>query len=272
MRPPMVRRCNGVPSRGQNPSRARIDWRSPMCDPPRSWSSSQGGPQVAVQPPLLGRVERSGRPGRVEAGSPQDLVGQQVADAGDAGLVEQSGLQRRPAGVERVAQLPEGQVHGVEPEAGLVRVQLHPAESSGVADDQLATLARSARRGDPTSDRSGRAVYSRRAMAGSPSTNTAPVIPNRTPTVGPSLDVEQQQLADPAVGGEATARPGRRRAWPRRARASGTTGPARRPRRRRDRAWSRPGAGTARPRASRARQPVPRGSTRPDGTWTRRGQ
>ena len=45
-------------------------------------------------------------PGGVDPGPPQDLVGQEVADAGDAVLIEQHGLDRRPHA--RTARKPAG--------------------------------------------------------------------------------------------------------------------------------------------------------------------
>ena len=67
-------------------------WLPPRA--PRSRSTSATAPRSAS---TLARVQPAGGAGGVEPGPPQDLVGQQVADARDPRLVEQPRLERRRA-------------------------------------------------------------------------------------------------------------------------------------------------------------------------------
>ena len=95
-----------------------------------------GGPQMAVEPAVLGHAERPRRPGGCQPRPPQHLVGQQVAHPGQAPLVEQPGLERRPAGRcaggQRGPQLAGGDAGGVGPQRPLVGVERHPAEAPRV--------------------------------------------------------------------------------------------------------------------------------------------
>ena len=142
----MVRRSSGAPSRGQWPPRWRSTCRSPVCEPPRRSS-------VAMVERRRRRRRRSSSrsrsrpagPGR--AGPPQRLVDEQVADAGDAVLVEQPGLQRRPAAAQRLDDLADRDRPGVGTEPRQVRVELDPAEAPRVGHPQPPPSAkRSAKR------------------------------------------------------------------------------------------------------------------------------
>ena len=82
------------PVAGQRPPAPRCSMSSPMCEPPRrpSWR------KVARSSLCRTRSSSSRQrrpPGRVEAGAPEDLVGQQVAHAGDPLLVHEARLERR---------------------------------------------------------------------------------------------------------------------------------------------------------------------------------
>src|SRR6478672_1991830 len=81
-----------------------------------------------------------GGPGRVDAGPPQRLVAQQVAEAGDAGLVHDHGLDRRPALGADGAELRQREVEGVWAEPVLIGVKLHRAESARVAQEHGAAV------------------------------------------------------------------------------------------------------------------------------------
>ena len=87
-------RESGAPSLGQSPPRRRAAMSSPVCDPPRRSSRCDGAPELAVETAQLVVVERVGAPPGSQTGPPQDLVADQVADAGQAGLVEEPCLQR----------------------------------------------------------------------------------------------------------------------------------------------------------------------------------
>src|ERR1700722_869902 len=68
----------------------------------------QAGAQLAVEAADLERAEAPGRAQRREAGPPEDLVGDEVADAGDAALVEQPGLDGDVAARQGRGQLRRG--------------------------------------------------------------------------------------------------------------------------------------------------------------------
>jgi hypothetical protein len=99
-----------------------------------------GGPQVPVQPPHLRVAEGARGPGGVESGAVEDLVGDEVAHPGEAGLVHQAGLQRRRAAGQGGAQLGRAHSSGIHPEGGLVGVERHPTQPPWVPDPELAAL------------------------------------------------------------------------------------------------------------------------------------
>ena len=86
------------------------------------------------------RREPTSRPGRRQSGVPEHLVTDQVADAGDAGLVEQAGFDRRIGAGERPLQLGASNRPGVRAESGEVRVELDATESSRIAHSQRAPI------------------------------------------------------------------------------------------------------------------------------------
>ena len=89
----------------------RVAVRSARC---RAWSS-------------LGR-ELVGRAARRDPGLPERLVGEQVADTGDHGLIQQPGLDRRPAAADPVRELSPADRRGIRSEDLDVRVQPDPAQ------------------------------------------------------------------------------------------------------------------------------------------------
>ena len=93
----------------------------------------QGVPQGSGEAGGLGGVERGGGPVRVEAGPPEELVDEEVAEPGDAVLVEQDGLERAAAPRQELPQLGGGDGERVDAEPVLVGVELDRAEPSGVA-------------------------------------------------------------------------------------------------------------------------------------------
>ena len=93
MRPPTVRRSSGAPSlrAGAAAHPGRLEPAECASRPARAGRRAVE-PQVAVQPAHLARAssEPAGRAGS-SAGPPQDLVGEQVAEPGDARLVHAAG-------------------------------------------------------------------------------------------------------------------------------------------------------------------------------------
>ena len=253
MRPPMVRRWSGAPSRGQVAPRTRATWRSPVWLPPRSVSSRDrarrgGGAGAAPRP---ASSERAGRAGSMP-GPPEDLVGEQVADAGDAALVEEPRLERRPAGgqARRAAApaAPRGRRGRGGRRVGSSTTPPRRRGSTTAGRRRRRSAGRSgstpARRGRSSTRALDRAVRRRRA-AGRSSRSAARAVG--------AVGVEEQQLADP---------PGAR---DRRA-------PQRRPqRRRRGAALEVPVVGRVDPRDRRARRPGrrPAGSTPPRSSRAR---
>src|SRR5438067_11416702 len=97
--------------------------------------------QVTLEAAELVFGERTGLAPRVEARSPQGLVGGQVAHAGQAGLVHEAGLERCRRPAEGGAQLAEGDGEGVGAEPRLARGEGDAAEPAGVAHAQIAAVA-----------------------------------------------------------------------------------------------------------------------------------
>jgi phosphatidylglycerol:prolipoprotein diacylglycerol transferase len=99
----------------------------------------EGGADAPRQSPDLGPLEGSGRASGVEPGPPQGLVDQQVAEAGQASLVHEPGLERGAGPVEDGGQLGGPDRGGVGTEAVLGRVEAHPTQAAGVGDLELAS-------------------------------------------------------------------------------------------------------------------------------------
>ena len=96
------------------------------------------GPDVAVEPPDLVLAQAPRRPLRVQPRPPEDLVGEQVAQAGDPVLVHQAGLQRRGALPQCGPQLAQGEGQGVGTEQLLIGVQDDPTQSPGIPHAEMA--------------------------------------------------------------------------------------------------------------------------------------
>ena len=169
----------------------------------------EGAAEVAVEAAHLGRRQRAGRSERGQAGPPQHLVGDQVADAGHPGLVEQPGLQRG----RRPGQGP-AQAGGAERR----RRRARGGTTSG------SRVTPPSRRGSWTTSRPPSAkVTDHRSHAGSyrvggveePADGVVAVDEQRSRHPEPHadhravVDVEQEELADPAGPGEPPADQGR---------------------------------------------------------------
>jgi len=96
----------------------------------------EGAAELAVQPPELARAEAARRPARIEAGAPEHLVGKEVADPGDLGLVQQPRLERWPtacaARAECGAQLSLAQRERVGSESVLIGIDEDASKASRV--------------------------------------------------------------------------------------------------------------------------------------------
>ena len=124
--PPGTRRSSGRrPSRAASRRRSAGRRRraggaamtSPVWTPPRRMRRARRGAHLAAQAVELLGAQLAGRAARVQAGAPQDLVGQQVADAGTHGLVHEPRLQRRGPAAHARAELVARDLGGVGPEA-----------------------------------------------------------------------------------------------------------------------------------------------------------
>ena len=209
MRPPIVRRSSGAPSRGQVAPRTRATCRSPVWLPPRSVRSSIVRPEVPVEAPDLGwgRASRPDAPGRCRPATASR---------------RRAGCRRRPRGSGRAAR----------PSAAPARRQAArgagPADREGVGPEVVTRRGRAPRRpaagGRPSAGRRRRRSprrepdprrvvpaeleYSSRSIGARPSTSSRPVMPKRSPRVGPSVSSEQQ-LADAPGAGDRRARAAR---------------------------------------------------------------
>ena len=101
---------------------------SPVCDPPRRPSTRSVVRIARCSVAALVGVDVDRRPRRIDAGPPQRLVDEQVAESGDARLVHQHGLDRRGARAERVVELRERERERVGTEPRLVGIELDRAE------------------------------------------------------------------------------------------------------------------------------------------------
>ncbi len=90
--------------------------------------------------PGLGVVEGVGGTHGVDAGPPQHLVAEQVAEPGDARLVHEHGLDRRSAPGDDRPQLGQRQVERVGTEAVFVGIELHRAQPARVAQVEAAAV------------------------------------------------------------------------------------------------------------------------------------
>ncbi len=135
---------------------------------------------------------------RIQSGPPQDLVGQQVADARQPPLIHQAGFERRRTG-QGVAELDPGDGECVGTEPALVGPELQGAEPAGVVEEQTAPVGEGDARPDPLVVERPRAVAQTVEGLGTvddQASGHTEANAHRRPAVG----VEQQELA-PAPGG-----------------------------------------------------------------------
>ncbi len=140
VRPPIVARSSGAPSRGHVPARPRACTKRPVWTPPsriasrvaaRSWRRRRSSSSVR-------QLARD--PARGEAGAPERLVGEQVADAGDRALIEQPGLEGdRPPADARAEHVP-AHLGRVGPDVGEVGLDHGPPEPALVAQREPAAV------------------------------------------------------------------------------------------------------------------------------------
>ena len=107
-------------------------------------------PDRPEQPAPVARREFVHRPGRVNLRPPEDLIGEQVADAGDGLLIKQPCLDRCRAPGEHGPELRRRDRLGVRPELLDGRVETNPAEAARVDEQQRAAVGeRQAEAGEP---------------------------------------------------------------------------------------------------------------------------
>ena len=192
----------------------------------------------AVQP--LARRRRSSvdrRPRRVDAGAPQRLVDEQVAEPGDARLVHEHRLDRRAcARRARGRARASVSVERVGTEPRLVGIELDRAEPARVAEHERAAVGEAHAEAVPRLDRAGcsrrpagRRPRRRRRARGRSSRGAARARDRRSVS-------SEHRLPAPARRGERVADAARARTAPASCPASGTTRRARAPSRSRDRA------------------------------------
>ena len=188
MRPPIVRRCSGAPSRGQVAPRTRATWRSPVWLPPRSVSRRIVRPRWrwSARHLVRGRGSAPGGRGRARraTGSRRPAGCRSPAIAA---LVEQPRLQRGPAGRQARRGAGARGRRARRRRGGLVGVELHAAEPPGV-DHRAGRPPPAKPQREP---HPGRLVAAARVLEpldrARPSTSSRPVIPKRRPSVGPSV-------------------------------------------------------------------------------------
>ena len=164
----------------------------------------EGAPEVPVEPPDLGRRQRPRRPGGIEPGPPQQLVGEQVARGRRGGPGPSAGpsaARRSPARMRPSWAAPTDAASG--PRRSSSGSSSTPTEAPGIAQAQGAAAVEVddealPRRVLAVARRTGARRWRRRRRA-----RARPVMPKRRPRVGPVVArVEQEQLAPSPVGHE----------------------------------------------------------------------
>ena len=112
----------------------------PVCTPPRSRARRVGRAKRTTEVRQLVGSELAGRPPWRDPRLPQGLVGQQVPDAGDDGLVQQPRLHCRVTTAQPLRELLRGDLLGVRTEPLAVRVEADPGEPPRVEQPQLAAV------------------------------------------------------------------------------------------------------------------------------------
>jgi hypothetical protein len=157
-----------------------------------------------VEPAHGGRRQLAGDPQRRQAGAPQDLVGDQVPDPGQVSLVEQPGFESHLGAGQRAAQLGQGHSQRVGTQPSLVRIDLDPAQPSGVVHDQIAAVGEGHR--EPLEPGIGVAPAVQEPVDAGPTVDEQPAAhPEPQPQNGAVLHVQHQELSPPPGRLEATA-------------------------------------------------------------------
>ena len=168
VRPPTVARVISVPQRGQCAPGRRNSMIVPVWTPPFLIAERVAARSARCRAcELLGR-ELVGRAARRDPGLPERLVGEQVADAGHHGLIQQPGLDRRPAAADPFREFLPADCGGIRSEHLDIWVQPNPAEPTLVEQSQRPTVGEEHAKSDP--DR-----VERGARGRSPGPGTEPV-------------------------------------------------------------------------------------------------
>ena len=153
VRPPTVARSSAVPHRGHRPPRTRCGFSRPVCAPPPAIASRSAARTERRSPSSSLDRQLVGGPPRIEPGAPQDLVRQQVPDAGDHALIEQARLHRRTAAPEAHPERVASHLRGVRPDVREVRLEHRPAEPALVAQRHPAAVRELEREAVPVARR-----------------------------------------------------------------------------------------------------------------------
>src|SRR5580658_6954972 len=178
--------------------------RAPAAD-----QNLDGATDAARQPPELVGGQLVTWPERREAGPPQDLVHQEVAETGQPRLVHEPGLERGSGSVphgQDGAELADTDPPGLGSERGLVGVELGPAKTPGVVQGQLAApFERDAQAHGPLGARVRRVAEAldRRGAIDDEAAGHPEAQAEHGTAVGLRRRVDQEQLPPPADSGDA---------------------------------------------------------------------
>src|SRR5258708_35783203 len=89
--------------------------------------------EISVQTADVCRSEPTGRPRRVQAGTPQCFIGDEVAGAGDPRLVEEAAFEWGVAPRQRSSEPARGQVEQIDAQPMLVRIDLDSSKPPRIA-------------------------------------------------------------------------------------------------------------------------------------------
>jgi hypothetical protein len=96
--------------------------------------------EVTCKPFGLGLIQRTGRTGRIQTGSPKCFVSDEIADPGDSRLIEKTRLQSNLADCHSVAKLTGGDREDVGPKSILIGVELNTAQPSRVTNPKISSV------------------------------------------------------------------------------------------------------------------------------------
>ena len=129
----------GAAARAQGAAPARGDHVAGV-GPAAADRRARGGAHLAPQAVELLGAQPAGRAARIQAGAPEDLVGQQVAHARDDALVHRRAFRGAVPRPTRAAEVVAGDLGGVGADGGEVGLQPGAAQTALVAQGDLAAV------------------------------------------------------------------------------------------------------------------------------------